>query len=153
MDSGFHNTTPWHWIQETSILDYNYGWIPDPISWIPDSKAVDSGFRRPKLPGFRIPDSGLPYIGRVVSWWTVSVHCFENGCMKAIFVQRSVRCAPKAKKIHSQLFLLCSNGKPPQILLWSEALFFVPRSAIFYQSLDLCMMQIQVLELDWNEVE
>ena len=40
----------------TWILDYNYGWIPDPISWIPDSKAVDSGFHRPKLPGFRIPD-------------------------------------------------------------------------------------------------
>ena len=49
--------------QETWILDYN-GWIPDSISWIPDSKAVDSGFHRPKLPGFRIPDSGLPYMGR-----------------------------------------------------------------------------------------
>ena len=28
--------------------------IPKP--WIPDSKAVDSGFHRPKLPGFRIAD-------------------------------------------------------------------------------------------------
>ena len=56
MDSGFHNTTPWHWIPATWILDYNYSWIPDPISWIPDSKAVDSGFHRLKLPGFRIPD-------------------------------------------------------------------------------------------------
>ena len=56
MNSGFHNTTPWHSIPETWILDYNYGWIPDPISWIPDSNAVDSGFHRPKLPGFRIPD-------------------------------------------------------------------------------------------------
>jgi len=56
VDSGFHI----HGFQipkpTTWILDYNYGWIPDPISWIPDSKAVDSGFHRPKLPGFRIPD-------------------------------------------------------------------------------------------------
>ena len=36
-------------------MDYS-GWIPDSISWIPDSKAADSGFHRPKLPGFRIPD-------------------------------------------------------------------------------------------------
>ena len=27
-----------------------------PLAGIPDSKAVDSGFHRPKLPGFRIPD-------------------------------------------------------------------------------------------------
>ena len=31
------------WIPATWILDYN-GWIPDSISWITDSKAVDSGF-------------------------------------------------------------------------------------------------------------
>ena len=43
------------WIPTTWILDHN-GWIPDSISWIPDSRAVDSGFHRPKLPGFRIPD-------------------------------------------------------------------------------------------------
>ena len=43
------------WIPATWIMDYN-AWIPDSISWIPDSKAVDSGFHRPKLPGFRIPD-------------------------------------------------------------------------------------------------
>ena len=43
------------WIPTTWILDCN-DWIPDSISWIPDSKAVDSGFHRPKLPGFRIPD-------------------------------------------------------------------------------------------------
>ena len=40
------------WILDFKILF----WIPDPISWIPDSKAVDSGFYRPKLPGFRVPD-------------------------------------------------------------------------------------------------
>ena len=51
------------WIPATWILDYN-GWNPDSISWIPDSIVVDSGFHRPKLPGFRIPDSGLPYMGR-----------------------------------------------------------------------------------------
>ena len=49
----------------TWILDYNYGWIPDPISWIPDSKAAVFRFHRPKLPGFRIP--GLPYMGRLLS--------------------------------------------------------------------------------------
>ena len=43
------------WIPTTWILDHN-GWIPDSISWIPDSRAVDSGFHRPKLPGLRIPD-------------------------------------------------------------------------------------------------
>ena len=51
---GFRIPYPTTW-----ILDYNYGWIPDPMTWIPDSKAVDSGFHRPKLPGFRIPDSGF----------------------------------------------------------------------------------------------
>ena len=46
---GFRIPYPTTW-----ILDYNYGWIPDPMRWIPDSKAVASGFHRPKLPGFRI---------------------------------------------------------------------------------------------------
>ena len=68
VDSGFHvcgSRIPHPW-----ILDYNYGWIPDPISWIPDSKAVDSGFHPDSTDqndldsGFRIPDSGLPYMGR-----------------------------------------------------------------------------------------
>jgi len=46
------------WIPDSTL------WIPDSICgripdfkilfWIPDSKAVDSGFHRPKLPGFRI---------------------------------------------------------------------------------------------------
>jgi len=37
------------------ILDSS-GSIPDSMSWIPDSKVVDSGFHSLKLPGFRIPD-------------------------------------------------------------------------------------------------
>ena len=63
MDSGFHVCEFGFHIHgfriplpTTWILDYNYGWIPDPISWFPDSKAMDSGFHRPKLPGLRIPD-------------------------------------------------------------------------------------------------
>ena len=54
MDSGFHIHGFRIPYPTTWILDYNYGWISDPISWIPDSKGVDSGFHRPKLPGFRI---------------------------------------------------------------------------------------------------
>ena len=48
-------------------------WIPDSICgrnadfkilfWIPDSKAVDSGFHRPKIPGFRIT-----YMGRAIGF-------------------------------------------------------------------------------------
>ena len=37
------------------ILDSS-GSIPDSLSWIPDSKVVDSGFHSLKLPGFQIPD-------------------------------------------------------------------------------------------------
>ena len=33
--------------------------IPRVGVWIPDSKALDSGFQRPKNGGFRIPDSGF----------------------------------------------------------------------------------------------
>ena len=33
-------------------------------TWIPDSKAKDSGFHEQKLPGFRNPESGLPYMRR-----------------------------------------------------------------------------------------
>ena len=35
------------------ILDSS-GSIPDSLSWIPDSKVVDSGFHSLKLPGFQI---------------------------------------------------------------------------------------------------
>ena len=34
-------------------------WIPDAISWTPDSKAVDSGLHRPKLLGFWITSHGV----------------------------------------------------------------------------------------------
>ena len=55
---GFRIPHPW-------ILDSLSGWIPDfkilfwildYISRIPDSKAVNSGFHSPNLPGFQIPD-------------------------------------------------------------------------------------------------
>ena len=51
VDSGFH-TDRFRILDsrfQNSILDSGF------ISWIPDYKAVDSGFHRPKLPGFRIP--------------------------------------------------------------------------------------------------
>ena len=32
-------------------------WSGSLVSWIPDSKARDSGFHKQKIPGFRIPDS------------------------------------------------------------------------------------------------
>ena len=54
-------TTPWHWIPATWVLDNNHGLILEPISWIPDSKAVGSGFHRPKLPGFWITLHGENY--------------------------------------------------------------------------------------------
>ena len=70
MDSGFHvcgSRIP-HSI--TNNLDSGLQ------LWL-DSKAVDSGFHRPKLPGFRIPDSGfripdsgLPYMGRGIHTYT-----------------------------------------------------------------------------------
>jgi len=44
------------------ILDSSGRWIPDSMSWIPDSKAVDFGFHRLKI--VWIPDSGLPNMGR-----------------------------------------------------------------------------------------
>ena len=57
---GFRISHPWipdslsGWIPDFKILF----WIPDSISWIPDSKAVNSGFHRPELPGFRITVHG-----------------------------------------------------------------------------------------------
>ena len=43
------------WIPDFKIPEILF-WILDSISWIPDSKAVNSGFHRTKLPRFRIPD-------------------------------------------------------------------------------------------------
>ena len=39
--------------------------IPDSLRCIPDSKAQDSGFRIPQAKISRIPESILPYMGRV----------------------------------------------------------------------------------------
>ena len=55
------------------ILDYNYGWIPGPISWIPDSKAVDYGFHIPKLAGFRIADY-LAWGDKLITF----IYCYYN---------------------------------------------------------------------------
>jgi len=35
------------------------------MSWIPDSKVVDSGYPQAKIA--QIPDSGLPYMGRAIA--------------------------------------------------------------------------------------
>ena len=43
------------WIQDFKVLF----WIPDSISWIPDSKAVDSLSHRLKLPGIRITHGAI----------------------------------------------------------------------------------------------
>ena len=38
----------------------------DSRGWIPDSKGPDSGFRIPKAKKCWIPDSGFPYMGRML---------------------------------------------------------------------------------------
>jgi len=54
---GFRISHPWlpdslsDWIPDFKMLF----WILDSISWIPDSKAVNSRLHRPNLPGFQIP--------------------------------------------------------------------------------------------------
>ena len=68
--------------------------------------------------------------------------CSEGGSLRS-----------KSKKIHSQLFPLSSNGKPPQIILWPEALFFGAEECNILSFMDLCMMQMQVMEPDWNKGE
>ena len=37
-----------------SLIDWFISEIPDSLSWIPDSKAQDSGFLKKKFPGFQI---------------------------------------------------------------------------------------------------
>ena len=44
------------------LMLVNETWIPDSLSFTPDSKAQDSKFSNKKK--FRIPGSGLPDVGR-----------------------------------------------------------------------------------------
>ena len=86
VDSGFHvcvfriphprvTDSISDWIPDFKILF----WIPDSINWIPVSKAMDSGFYRPKLPGFRIPD--------YLTWGESFVVCRLSRTTKASFVK------------------------------------------------------------------
>ena len=71
-----HGTITTDWTPETWILDYN--------GWIPDSKALDSGFHRAKLPGFRIPD--------YLTWSDKSVVLLERLFARGIWVTRKPNC-------------------------------------------------------------
>ena len=66
-----HGTITTDWTPATWILDYN--------GWIPDSKAVDSGFHRPKLPGFRITD--------YLTWRDTSVYIVQKQPRENITVE------------------------------------------------------------------
>ena len=46
------------------LILVNETWIPDSLSFTPDSKAQDSKFSNKKKKNSRIPGSGLPDVGR-----------------------------------------------------------------------------------------
>ena len=54
IDSGFQVCIPGFFVSGTWIPDCNHG-LPDSLSYIPDSKAQNSGFHKQKSSGFRNP--------------------------------------------------------------------------------------------------
>ena len=81
LDSGFHAVDSGFQLLVSRSYTVELGFripivrgIPDSDSCIPDSKAQDSGFHKQKFPRFRIlhakisriPESGFPYMGRIV---------------------------------------------------------------------------------------
>ena len=101
MDSGLRIPHPWipdslsGWIPDCKILF----WITDFISWIPDSKAVNSGLHRPKLLGFRfrITLHGTNKLKAKSGMICVCTYNNENICMmKNIQVSPALHIASKA---------------------------------------------------------
>ena len=82
------------------------------ISWIQDSKAVDSGFHRLKLPGFRIPDYftwGEGVISRLIFWLIYKAFWKWKGYWGYVFRPR--QCVDKTwgMTAHRWLTWLCKN--------------------------------------------
>ena len=93
LDSGFHAVDSGFQLLGSRSYTVELGFripivsgIPDSHSCIPDSKAQDSGFYKQKFPRFRIlrakisriPESGFPYMGEVMTSLLYSICVTES---------------------------------------------------------------------------
>ena len=69
LDSGFHTVDSGFQALASFRFFVSGTWIPDSLSYIPDSKAQDSIFYKQKFLGFRNRESGFSYMGRQYDLW------------------------------------------------------------------------------------
>ena len=54
------------------LIDWLISEIPDSLSWIPDSKAQDSGFQKKTFSGFQIPQAKVARILEITLHRTIN---------------------------------------------------------------------------------